>query len=499
MSSYYKFAERQADSFVNWAEIGKGITDMLQEEVKIREDKRAAIDKATRDNIKTLSDAPTGQHQGANTWTLNYANQAREAILMQDRLLKSGALDLKDYTVMRQNINDGTDELFSVLKNYQEVFKVKRDRMLSSDPKNRSQAIEMDMMAYTEQFGDFSKSMALIDPKTFTVNVGIMEPDPNNKGVMRLTGTSATSSFLRNIQNTNFDYFDSTAAATAITKGTGRYLTATIEELKTTSKYQGRVVTMEDVREKPGYDDMMKAKIKAAFGSNPFNITSFLTEDLVTDKDDKPYVSNMSGKEGNVIQYAFDGPTNSLIPKLTKEQIDAAYEGMRLKIEAGFDVIIKEDPYNKPQPAQVKAGEGTTSNQGDVQQKLQGVKSEILKNAKSIQQESGGVLAFANYDPPKTKSGLQKIISSNPALSGKYQIKTSADDDKIDENSVLVTDNNGNLVLTYDMRKLPTSKEGREGLVVDFIDKLVNTEFERTVPGSFLMGGQKSGGIMGNY
>jgi hypothetical protein len=30
MSTYYKYAERQADSFVNWAEIGKDITDMLK-------------------------------------------------------------------------------------------------------------------------------------------------------------------------------------------------------------------------------------------------------------------------------------------------------------------------------------------------------------------------------------------------------------------------------------------------------------------------------------
>jgi len=48
MASYYKFAERQADSFVNWAEIGKGITDMIQTEAQIREDKRTAIDQATR-------------------------------------------------------------------------------------------------------------------------------------------------------------------------------------------------------------------------------------------------------------------------------------------------------------------------------------------------------------------------------------------------------------------------------------------------------------------
>ena len=37
------YAERSAGSQVNWAEIGKNLTDTLQEEVRIREEKKAAI------------------------------------------------------------------------------------------------------------------------------------------------------------------------------------------------------------------------------------------------------------------------------------------------------------------------------------------------------------------------------------------------------------------------------------------------------------------------
>jgi hypothetical protein len=44
------------------------------------------------------------------------------------------------------------------------------------------------------------------------------------------------------------------------------------------------------------------------------------------------------------------------------------------------------------------------------------------------------------------------------------------------------------------MTKVPLSLEGRRGFDVDVIDKVINTEFERLMPGSFLMGGQQSGG-----
>lgn len=351
MASYYKFAERQADSFVNWAEIGKGITDMIQTEVTIRDQKKAAIDQATRDNLKRVAEAPVGSHEGLNTWTLNYADDARQAILLQDRLLKSGALKLKDYTIMRQNLNDGTDELFGVIKNFQSTFKDKRDRLISNDPKNKSQAFEMDLMAYSEQFGDFSKSMAIIDPRNFSVNVGLMEPDPNNQGVMKVGKQIATSSFLRKIQDTKVDYFDSDGAAEAVSKSFGGFTESTIQDL---NRLQGKVVTVEDVRKRPGYEDAINEEINSLF-ANPFNITSVLTNDLVKDKANKSYVSNISGKDGNVIKYVFDPQTNFYRPDLTSEQVKAARDYMRSKIERRLDIKLKEDPFNKPQPNVVKA------------------------------------------------------------------------------------------------------------------------------------------------
>ena len=488
MATYYKFAEREADSFVNWAEIGKGLTDMLQEQTRIREEKRAAIDKATRDNLKSLAEAPTGAHTGLNTWSLEYADNARQAILLQDRLLKSGALKLKDYTVMRQNLNDGTDELFSVIKNFQSAFKDKRDRMISNDPANKSQAFEMDLMAYTEQFGDFSKSKAIIDPNNFMVNVGIMEPDPNNQGVMKVGKMIAPSGFLKKIQDTKVDYFDSSAAAEAASKSFGAFAESTIQDL---SVLQGKVVTIEDVRKRPGYEEAINEELNSFF-SNPFNMTSVLTNDLVKDKNGNAYVSNISGKSGNVINYVFDPQTNFYKPQLTAEQEKAARDYMRRKIEQRLDIKIKEDPFNKPQPQVVKA-DATPSGGGDIQQQLQGVKNQLISTAGTIQQGSTVFQGSA----ATTQRNLQKLFSSSPATSAKYKVKTMATDpqDVTDKNLVVITDNNDNLVVSYDISQVPVSLEGRRSLDADVIDKVINTEFERLVPGSYLMGGQKPGGL----
>jgi hypothetical protein len=400
MATYYKFAEREADSFVNWAEIGKGLTDMLQEQTKIREDKKAAIDQVTRENLKSLAEAPTGDHTGLNTWSLEYADNARQAILLQDRLLKSGALKLKDYTVMRQNLNDGTDELFSVIKNYQNAFKEKRDRMVSNDPKNKSQAFEMDLMAYSEQFGDFSKSKAIIDPNNFMVNVGIMEPDPENKGVMKVGKMIAPAGFLKKIQNTKVDYFDSNGAADAVSKSFGGFTESTIQDL---SRLQGKVVTIEDVRKRPGYEEAINEELNALF-SNPFNMTSILTNDLVKDKNGKAYVSNISGKEGNVIEFVFDPKTNYYKPMLTAEQEQAAREAMRNKIERRLEIKLKEDPFNKPQPKVVKAEPKPSGPPIDLQK-------EFLTKVK---QKTGLSEEAFDISPSKTAKNLQEILVTIP-------------------------------------------------------------------------------------
>ena len=73
MPTYYKYAERSADSQVNWAEVGKGISDMLADEVKIREEKKAAYETAFQDDMKQLSTQPQGDWQDGTNVVNNFA------------------------------------------------------------------------------------------------------------------------------------------------------------------------------------------------------------------------------------------------------------------------------------------------------------------------------------------------------------------------------------------------------------------------------------------
>ena len=47
--TYYDYQRRDPESRLDWNEVGRNFTDMLQEEQQVRQDKKAAIDESTRE------------------------------------------------------------------------------------------------------------------------------------------------------------------------------------------------------------------------------------------------------------------------------------------------------------------------------------------------------------------------------------------------------------------------------------------------------------------
>lgn len=189
MATYYKYAEREADSQINWEEISKNLSDTLTEANNLRETKKAAIDTATREFSKTLANAPQGENGLVNQKTLDYANNATEMMLMQERLLKSGQMKFKDYATVRQNLLDSTEQAFGLTKEYQEEYTKKMERLESGV----SSGLEQWEMEQLEGYANLSGMNFYIDPTTGSVSmakvskkningqtVDVMDDDPNN-------------------------------------------------------------------------------------------------------------------------------------------------------------------------------------------------------------------------------------------------------------------------------------------------------------------------------
>ena len=178
MATKIGYVQREPTEQINWAEVGSNFSGMLKEEVRVREEKKAEIDRATREQQRVLDDAVTGDSANMNDWSLDFAAEAQNQLLMTNALLKNGQLKPKDYTIVRQNLADGTDQAMTLAQEYQNEYTEKMARAKANPgstigpdgkPIVGSQALETFLMGTAEGFGNFSKSKLVIKDRKSVV------------------------------------------------------------------------------------------------------------------------------------------------------------------------------------------------------------------------------------------------------------------------------------------------------------------------------------------
>jgi len=350
MATYYNYVERTADSQINWAEVSKNMTDMLQQESKVREQKKAAIDAASREFGQTLANPPQGEHKGANQWALEYGDNASQFMLMQDRLLKSGNMKLKDYTVARQNLLDGTDQAFKLTKDYQAVFADKMERYKTG----KSQDLEQWLMAQAEGYSDFNKSQLYINPTDGSVSVAMKEKkvvDGKEVYAMNSNPNQFTSiNTLRNQITGKFDRFDTNAVTDAFAKGLGEEMKATQTKLAKVGK-AGEITTIADITSRTDIDpetkkvmfkfiDAENQMIDAAL-ANPYNRLSVLTNSKKFAPNGKQYSFTYDEAEAksnpDKVLLKLDPSSGQAMPQFSEEQKKVSQDFMRNEARAKYD------------------------------------------------------------------------------------------------------------------------------------------------------------------
>ena len=171
MATYYKYAERGADSQVNWAEVGKGISNMLADEAKIREEKKAAYETAFQDDMKQLSTQPQGDWQDGTNVVNNFAHNMMAQKLIDYKLLKSGRMKPRDYTLRQQNYTNQTNSVLDLNKRLQE----KRGKAIAAYQAGNLQAMSISDLSDVQEYTDFANAEIIIDPYSSAFNLGKME------------------------------------------------------------------------------------------------------------------------------------------------------------------------------------------------------------------------------------------------------------------------------------------------------------------------------------
>jgi hypothetical protein len=341
MATYYGYALKNADSQINWAEVGKDMTNMLSEENRIREEKKAAIDEASRQFGKTLAEAPQGENQGLNGMTLSFANDASQMMFMQDKLLKGGMLSVKDYTIARQNLTDGTSRLFDLSKEWQSVYKEKMDGLNSGD----LSITDGDIMAMIEGFGSLQNTKLYINPTNGVVSAGkmkrmtvdgkevdVMDNNPNN-----FNSINELSNFMKQ----KIVKYKADVALENQVKITGGYIDAFIKEPGV--QRAGSVTSISDPTLRKSFDEYLKGIVTGQL-SNEFNALSTLRDWVnINPKTGNQYsVSFDKSQQGGDVIYLEKNGQGGWKPVLTAEQRTVAEEYIKNKYINMLDREVKK-------------------------------------------------------------------------------------------------------------------------------------------------------------
>lgn len=165
--TYYKYVKRNAESQPNWADVAKGISDTLIETRDKREQARQEIEERTRKFGELLDNAPQGDNLEFNKLTLDMAEQSKELRRIQDNLLRSGMMSVKDYNMARQTMSDDWDNFTAFAQEANEEYAKKmqeyQDGLISRQT--------LDEMSYIEGFSNFTATKGHVDHMTGRLGV----------------------------------------------------------------------------------------------------------------------------------------------------------------------------------------------------------------------------------------------------------------------------------------------------------------------------------------
>ena len=389
--TYAGYVKREVANEIDWSSIGSGISDMLLEERDARETKKKEIDDASREFSKVLTEAEGSGHTGINQFFLDGANSIQEVRLMQDRLLRSGQLRLKDYNVQRQNAIDGTNEMLALVKGYDTKYKEKMARL----EKGVSAAQEQYLMEQIEGFSNFQNHRLYVNPTNGQFSIG--KTVPGKGGINELSkdpNDFSTMQALKNRLNIKIDKYDWNANVQQGVDNLAKIVLA---------QNVGGVKTEENARQMGDSYKKAKSNWIDSMMTDSTNVGSMLTDWI----GGYGFTQNSFQAEGDASKILLapdprQPSSGNLVPKLTDAQETAVRERLEQEFESRVDRIETALPVQRQAP--LSAGERTAQQEGEIGFGL------------ALDLTSGGSIF---------RESREKIKANNNAIDNVYETDTS--------------------------------------------------------------------------
>tara|TARA_B100001109_G_scaffold254493_1_gene254318 strand:+ start:4689 stop:6698 length:2010 start_codon:yes stop_codon:yes gene_type:complete len=369
MATYYKYKSREGEDQIDWRGITQGITDDMNRIAKERADKKEKIDKEVLTNLETLADKPQGQDAGQNQIIANYAEQASAVALANQKLLKSGAITLKEYTARTNTAGSSTKKLFNLSKKYQENYQKHMDSLKPDENgKIQGSGLGAVFLKQVETFSNPDTTRYYMDPTTGEAFLAKVGSDKTTPGQVATIDGKAYSLMdvgaAGDIISRDVNRYQSNDVATNLADQAGAYVDVIMTgDIKTKEDAFARMFAVDEKGNlvEEGITEEGKAimtQIKATFASD-MDYASMLydtlgKEPIAKDTKGEGYTNILTGKEytGKVEDaILFETVNGQQQPQITDEQKKEAEMGVLKQIRTKLDIketARTEFPPQKP-------------------------------------------------------------------------------------------------------------------------------------------------------
>ena len=422
MATYYKYVERNAKDRINWNEVGKSVSDMLQEETKVRLEKKAEIDENSRQFGIELANAPVGDYDHGNTFINGFATDMTEYRRMQDNLLKTGQLNLGEYTRNRQNNTDGTKLTFDLAKTYQEAYTDKMDRWKSGE----SQYREVYEMESVEGLANMRSTGSFINPTNGVISLATRDKN----GGLDKNNTLTVAEMYGSIKR-SYDAYDVNAAVKSEVDYLGDYITSDLAQVMRAGNLSS-ITQLTDQKKAPGYFQWENDTISSMMADTD-HITSMLTNNLLqTPTGDKyTFTDNetdfINDKSGTLV-YLDKSVDAAGKPVFQPAQETAVEDFLKNRIQQQIDVKLETQsagtkPYAPPPSAASVAAKNAKKVQDDVLLNFTKLRWGTEEEKKTAANSIRGI-----------NTNIEEILLSEKGVTIKYYDAAGLEDQYLDYN-----------------------------------------------------------------
>ena len=311
---YFGYKPKDLDkSYIDWSGIPKGISDEITSTLVNRKQEKEKLEKDHFDRLKKLNEFNLSVDPSASSSILKGVQNARDYLVSNHRLMKSGAISVDEAKRRSQNVMDS----WTFLSKGMEAYVAGAEKRAEAEGKLND--------AYNEiipGYFDLANSGQVPEPGSgegYTIPYnpdGTLNMDKAlpNRAMLTLGGQIA-------------DYVDVESSTDKIADSAGTW-----------KQTFASGASVEDPRQNPNYKKWIDNTITSNLNTDE-KLASVLMDYLGMDY-------TMSGEEGK-IQVEFDKSTGRLQPKLTDAQREEAKKAFRESIEAKIGATKKADELTK--------------------------------------------------------------------------------------------------------------------------------------------------------